>query len=82
MNLSPDRKDYAEIDALLRSAVRCALDIADFKSALNSFRRLLPEVAPSLVAQKFSRALKMKRAPATTSASSTATTTTDEGKHG
>ena len=51
MNLSPDRKDYAEIDALLRSAVRCALDIADFKSALNSYRKLLPRVAPSLVAQ-------------------------------
>jgi len=82
MNLSPDRKDYAEIDALLRSAVSCALDIADFKSALNSFRRLLPEVAPSLVVQEFSRASKRKRAPATISASTTAATTTDEGKHG
>lgn len=56
MNLSPDRKDYAEIDALLRSAVRCALDIADIKSALNSFRGLLPEVAPSTVAREFLRA--------------------------
>ncbi len=82
MNLSPERKDYTEIDALRRSAVRCALDIADFKSALNGLRRLLPEVAPSMVAQEFSRVSKRKRAPATTSASSAAATTTDEGKHG
>lgn len=51
MKSSPERKDYTEIDGLLRSAVRCALDIAEFESALNRFRKLLPEIAPSLVAQ-------------------------------
>ena len=51
MKRSPGRKDYTEIDELLRVAVGCALDIADFKSALDSFRRLLPIAAPSLVAQ-------------------------------
>lgn len=51
MNLSPNQKDHTEIDELLRSAVRCALDNTDFEAALNSYRKLLPEVAPSLVAQ-------------------------------
>jgi tetratricopeptide (TPR) repeat protein len=51
MKRSPGRKDYTEIDELLRSAVGCTLDATDFKSALDSFRRVLPEVAPGLVAQ-------------------------------
>ncbi len=51
MKPSHGRKDYTEIDELLRVAVRCALGIADFKSALDSFRGLLAEVAPGMVAQ-------------------------------
>ena len=51
MNPPPNQKDHSEIDELLRSAVRCTLDFPDFKVALNSFREILPEVAPSLVAQ-------------------------------
>jgi tetratricopeptide (TPR) repeat protein len=51
MKLSPDRKDYTEIDETLRIAVGCALDNTDFEAALKSYRKLLPIVAPSLVAQ-------------------------------
>ena len=51
MPRSPEPEDRVEIDALLRVAVRCALDGADFETALNEFRKLLPEAAPSLVAQ-------------------------------
>ncbi|MFH1044499.1 MAG: SEC-C metal-binding domain-containing protein [Pseudomonadota bacterium] len=51
MNLSPERKDYTEIDELLRIAVGCALATTDFEAALKSYRKLLPMVAPSLVAQ-------------------------------
>jgi tetratricopeptide (TPR) repeat protein len=51
MNLSPERKDHAEFDEMLRIAVRCALDNTDFEAALKSYRKLLPIVAPSLVAQ-------------------------------
>ena len=51
MKSSPEPEDQAEIDELLRAAVRCALDSADFEVALSEYRKLLPEVAPSLVAQ-------------------------------
>ena len=51
MNRLPDREDHAEMDELLRSTVRCALDNSDFVEALGSYRKLLPIVAPSLVAQ-------------------------------
>ena len=51
VNLSPDQKDYVEVDELLRIAVRCALDNAGFEAALKRYRKLLPTVAPSLVAQ-------------------------------
>jgi tetratricopeptide (TPR) repeat protein len=51
MNLSPERKDHAEFDESLRIAVRCVLDNTDFEAALKSYRKLLPMVAPSLVAQ-------------------------------
>jgi hypothetical protein len=36
MNLSPDQKDYTEVDEVLRGAVRCALDNTDFEAALKS----------------------------------------------
>ncbi len=51
MKPTPERKDYTEIDELLRCAVGCALDSTDFKTGLGRFGVLLPEVAPSLVAQ-------------------------------
>jgi tetratricopeptide (TPR) repeat protein len=51
MNFSPGQNDHTELDELLRGAVRCALDTADFKTALDCYRKLLPEAAPSLVAQ-------------------------------
>ena len=51
MKLSPDQQDYVAVDELLRIAVRCALDNSDFEAALKSYRKLLPIVAPSLVAQ-------------------------------
>ena len=51
MKLPPDRKDYTEMDDMLRMAVRCALDNSAFQAALKNYRKLLPIVAPSLVAQ-------------------------------
>lgn len=51
MKLAPEPKDHTEIDELLRVAVRCALDNTGFEAALTSYRKLLPMVAPSLVAQ-------------------------------
>ena len=39
------------MDELLRISVRCALDNTDFKAALKDYRKLLPIVAPSLVAR-------------------------------
>jgi hypothetical protein len=51
MKPSPEPKDYTEIDELLRSAVRFALADTDFESALKSYCKLLPIVAPSLVTQ-------------------------------
>lgn len=51
MKHSFDGKDYTETDELLRAAVGCALDHAEFKSALHAFRTILPEVAPNLLAR-------------------------------
>ena len=51
MTKPSNQKDYAETDELLRCAVGCALDSADFKTGLGSFHRLLPEVAPNLAEQ-------------------------------
>jgi tetratricopeptide (TPR) repeat protein len=51
MSNVPEVEGYTEVDELLRGAVGCALDNAEFKSALDAFREILPEVAPSLVAQ-------------------------------
>ena len=51
MKPSPEPEDHAETGELLRVAVGCALDGADFEAGLNAFRRLIPEVAPSLFAQ-------------------------------
>ena len=51
MKPSPEPEDHAEIEEMLRVAVRCALDNADFELGLKSYRKLLPEVAPSFAAQ-------------------------------
>ena len=51
MKPSPEPEGRAEIEDLLRAAVICSLDSADFEAALNLFRKQLPELAPSFVAQ-------------------------------
>lgn len=51
MKPAPEPKNYSEIDELLRVAVGCALGNADFEPALKAYRKLMPMVAPSLVAR-------------------------------
>ncbi len=51
MNPSPLSDSNAEFDELMRVAVRCALEVAEFQAAFESYRKLLPMVAPGFFAQ-------------------------------
>ena len=51
MKPEPEPQGRVEIEGLLRAAVHCSLDSPDFGAALTVFRKQLPELAPTFVAQ-------------------------------